>query len=390
MRRLLVTEVFPPQAGGSGRWLSELYRRLPHENLVIAAGQHPQQAEYDRVHDLSITRLPLHFSSWGLLGLASLKQYYSAYRALKKLVKQHRIEVLHCGKCLPEGLLAWFLQRRFGLPYICYVHGEELSIAAGSRELFWWASRVLRGAARVIANSQNTASLLRGAWGVGESQIRVLHPGADTEYFRPAPRSDQVRVGLGWRGRRVVLTVGRLQKRKGHDMLIRALPEVRRAVPDVLYAIIGDGEERAALEALVGQLDLGGHVQFLGEVPDATSLSCYQQCDLFALPNRQVGDDFEGFGMVLVEAQACGTPVLAGNSGGTSETMELGRTGFVIPCETPGPLASFLAELLGMPERLVDMGRAARTWAVQAFDWEALCRQAESLFEGATLAAEDN
>ena len=158
----------------------------------------------------------------------------------------------------------------------------------------------------------------------------------------PAARDEDVRRSLGWEGRRVVLTVGRLQKRKGHDMMIRSLPQVRQEVSDVLYAVAGDGEERAALARAVTDLGLGGQVQFLGEVDENTLLRCYQQCDLFALPNRQVGSDIEGFGMVLLEAQACGKPVLAGDSGGTAETLVAGAEGKRLGPFTSSPCSASL------------------------------------------------
>ena len=100
----------------------------------------------------------------------------------------------------------------------------------------------------------------------------------------------------------MVLTVGRLQKRKGQDQMIRAMPAWCESVPNVLYSIVGDGEERQALEELVLSESVTEHVQFAGEIGDEGLLQCYQQCDLFALPNRQVGQDIEGFGMVLLEA----------------------------------------------------------------------------------------
>jgi phosphatidylinositol alpha-1,6-mannosyltransferase len=196
-----------------------------------------------------------------------------------------------------------------------------------------------------------------------------------------------VRARLGWGERRVVLTVGRLQKSKGQDMLVRALPALRRAVPDVLYAVLGDGEERAALEQLVDREGVRQSVQFLGEADDATLVRCYQQCDLFALPNRQVGVDIEGFGMVLLEAQACGRPVLAGASGGTAETMRVPQTGRVVPCDGPEELARTLTELLRQPDLLERMGAAGRAWVVERFDWAALTRQAERLFAGEAAAA---
>jgi phosphatidyl-myo-inositol dimannoside synthase len=110
-------------------------------------------------------------------------------------------------------------------------------------------------------------------------------------------------------------------------------------------------------------------------------IRCYQQCDLFALPNRQVGRDIEGFGMVLVEAQACGRPVLAGASGGTRETMDIGRTGVVVPCENADGLAAEVTRLLLDRDNLEDMGKAARPWVVKHLDWNALSKQAAEQFE---------
>jgi phosphatidylinositol alpha-1,6-mannosyltransferase len=202
----------------------------------------------------------------------------------------------------------------------------------------------------------------------------------DTNRFVPSPRDSTTRFQLGWTDRQVILTVGRLQKRKGHDQLIRALAILRRSLPKLLYVILGDGEERSELEALVKREGLAQHVQFRGEVDDSTLIPCYQQCDLFVLPNRQVAKDLEGFGMVLLEAQACGKPVIAGDSGGTAETMSIPETGLVVNCENPEALASVLYQLLQDPNRLSRMGQAARSWVLQRFDWQPLSHQAAEIF----------
>src|SRR5262249_29561593 len=117
-----------------------------------------------------------------------------------------------------------------------------------------------------------------------------------------------------------------------------------------------------------------------GEIEDDAMVRCYQQCDLFALPNRQVGKDIEGFGMVLLEAQACGRPVLAGTSGGTAETMRIPETGRVVSCDDLDALAAMVIELLSDREKLDQMGVAGRQWVVDRFDWAALSRQAAELF----------
>jgi phosphatidyl-myo-inositol dimannoside synthase len=380
MTTLLISEIFPPKTGGSGRWFWEVYRRLPREEFLIAAGEDPRQLEFDQTHDLRVVRLPLGLDSWGLRSVRGLWGYWQANRKLRPLVRSAGVRMVHCGRCLPEGLMALTLKSLGGPPYVCYVHGEEMNYASASRELGWLTRRVLRGANFLIANSHNTARLLREEWGLPPEQVRLLHPGVDTRRFVPAERDPGVRAELGWGERPVLLTVGRLQKRKGQDHMIRALRKVRQAIPDILYVIIGDGEERGYLEELVTREGLDEHVRLAGEVDDRQLIRCYQQCDLFVLANRQVGKDIEGFGMVLLEAQACGKPVIAGKSGGTGETMQVPETGRLVDGNRLDELADTVVELLTDPGRLARMGKAARKWTVEGFDWTALSEQAAELF----------
>jgi phosphatidylinositol alpha-1,6-mannosyltransferase len=347
---------------------------------MIAAGEHVRQGEFDRTHDLRVARVPLSMQAWGLRSVEGLRGYWRALNHLRALVRAQRVKRVHCGRCLPEGVMALALKWWTGLPYLCYVHGEDVSTAANSREYTWLVRRVLGGAEFMIANSRNTERLLRTEWHVHPERVCVLHPGVDTRYFVPAGRNNQVRARLGWGQRPVVLTVGRLQKRKGHDRMILALRIIRKTVPNILYAVVGEGEEARALGELVTRHGLEDHVQFLGEVADKDLLHCYQQCDLFTLPNRQVDRDIEGFGMVLLEAQACGKGVVAGDSGGTAETMRIPETGRVVCCDGPDDLGALVVELLADPGRLARMGSAGREWVAGQFDWDVLSRQAERVF----------
>ena len=178
----------------------------------------------------------------------------------------------------------------------------------------------------------------------------------------------------------MILTVGALSARKGQDTMIRALPAIRRAIPDVLYALAGEGWERPRLEELAKRLGVAEAVQFRGAPTDADLVECYQQCDLFALPNRREGNDVEGFGIVLLEAQACGKPVIAGASGGTAETMRIPETGIVVDCTEPDRLAKVAIDWLQDPSRREVMGRAAREWVLDKFDWPVLVEEARKLF----------
>ncbi len=390
MTRLLLTEVFPPRSGGSGRWFHELYRRLPRDRYVIVAGHSPDDDAFDATHDLRLIRLPLTLPDWGFFQPAGFVRYLRLARRVAGLARAYGVREIHCGRCVPEGWIGYLLHYWLGLPYLCYAHGEEVNLdsAAGggvmsSKQLRWMARRVLGKASAVIANSRNTTAILQTQWGIHGPRLHTMTPGADTARFVPAALSPTARQALGWSGRRVVLTVGRLQKRKGHDIMIQAMPQILKEIPDILYAIAGAGEEDGALRKAVADSALGGYVQFLGEVDENTLLRCYQQCDLFALPNRQVGSDLEGFGMVLVEAQACGRPVLAGDSGGTAETLVPGQTGEVVDCTRPEPLASAVSRLL-TGDGLGQMGAEARRWAVDTYDWTALAVQAERIFSSMT------
>jgi phosphatidyl-myo-inositol dimannoside synthase len=386
VKSLLLTAVFPPHVGGSGRWFWEIYRRLPCDEVIVVTATHPRQVEFDRSHDLKIIRLPMQMPSWGLANWRSLPKYLGNYRRLSRIVRRNKIDQIHCGCLLPEGFWAWMLHRRFGIPYLCYVHGEEIGILRQSRELTWMMNRVLGSAQIVIANSRNTCHVLTDRCGVRTEQIRLLHPGVDVDRFVPAVRDADIRKQLGWDDRPVILTVGRLQIRKGQDHLILALNHLRRSVPNVLYVVVGDGDDRQRLEHLVRENQLEHHVQFRHNTSDEELIRCYQQCDLFALPNRDVNGDFEGFGMVLLEAQACGRPVVAGTSGGTAETMQVPTTGRLVCCDRPEPLAELLQELLNDRTNLELMGQAARQWVVEHFDWKSLSQQAYSRFQTLALS----
>jgi phosphatidyl-myo-inositol dimannoside synthase len=380
MRTVLVTEVFPPLNGGSGRWFWEIYSRMGTNETLVVAGKQDGDECFDKTHQLNLKRLNLTFPSWGLINAHSLGCYFTSARQLHRLAKVHRATQIHCGKTLPEGLLGWMTKFRLGIPFTVYVHGEELGIAAASRELRWLTASVLKSAKAVVANSNNTAALLQNNWAVPRSSIKIIHPGVDVIKFRPKPSDDSIRTRLGWRNRLVVLTVGRLQKRKGQDKLIQAIATVRKRHPNVLYSIVGDGGERVNLVDLVNKLGLNENVEFRGALADADMLTCYQQCDLFALPNRTVDGDFEGFGMVLLEAQACGKPVLTGISGGTGEAMQEGVTGLRVDCDSADAIASAIDGILSDEVVRKQMGDAGRLWVEGHFSWESLITGANEIF----------
>ena len=377
-RIAVLSDVFPPQNGGSGRWLYEVYRRFPDGRVTFLVGEHDDAEAFDALQPkINVERLSLSLGDWGTFRPWSFARYVSLARKVGRVLRRDQIEVVHAARVLPEGWVAYLLRLARKIPYVVYVHGEDICAATWSREHSWMVRRVLSRADSIIANSKNTAELLQRDWKTG---CQVLYPGVDCDYFERAAPDGIVRRQLGWGTQPIILTVGRLQKRKGHDVMIRAIPQIRESVPDVLYAICGDGDERESLEALVRDLGVQKHVMFMGEISDADLLCAYQQCDLFALPNREVDRDIEGFGMVLVEAQACGRPVLAGDSGGTRETMQVDETGVIVDCTDVGLVAKTVSELLTDHGRRESMGARAEAHVRGRFDWTILSEQALQLF----------
>jgi phosphatidylinositol alpha-1,6-mannosyltransferase len=163
-------------------------------------------------------------------------------------------------------------------------------------------------------------------------------------------------------------------------MMIRATALLKQQFPEILYGAIGRGECLESLQALTEELSLNDHVQLLTDVTDEQMIQCYQQSDVFILPNRTIGNDIEDFGMVLVEAQSCGIPVIAGDSGGTKETMLINQSGFVIDCTQANSIEMTIAQLLADPARINKMGEIGRKHVESELDWQAHVQKASLLF----------
>ena len=379
-KTLLLTENFPPKEGGSGRWFWELYSRLPNDKVLIVANDTPEGREFDKTHELDIVRIELESTEWGLASTKGLGFYWETIRKVLKLIKERDIKEVHCGRVIPEGVIARALKLLAGARYNCFVHGEDVETAATSREHSLIVKNVCKNASMLICNSENTANIVRKLGFDSGSKCEVLHPGVDTSRFEVAAPDTSFRQKMGWSGKRVLLTVGRLQRRKGQDFLIKSMPALLKEFPDLFYAVVGRGECYDELISLVDQHKLHDNVCVYPDMDDEALIKCYQQCDIFILPNRTIDNDIEGFGMVLVEAQVCGKPVIAGDSGGTRETMNIGKTGHIIDCSSTENLLNGLSPILRNPE-IVDGEVNIADYAKNRFNWDQHVAKAKRLFK---------
>jgi phosphatidyl-myo-inositol dimannoside synthase len=301
-----------------------------------------------------------------------MRRYLRISRHVYASCRRNSIQQIHCAKVLPEGLIALFMKLVKRIPYLLYAHGEEIQMGLTSRKFRWLIPKIYNAASVIIANSRNTQNLLQNI-GVHLAKIHVIHPGVNLQLFHDGKESAQMlreQYHLG--DAPVLLTVGRLQRRKGHDMVIRALPLIQAKLPRTTYFIVGAGEELAYLQRLVDEMGVADSVIFTGCVADEALLGYYAACDVFIMPNREIDCDIEGFGMVYLEASAAGKPVIGGRSGGTEDAILDGVTGLRVDGASVVQIANAVIALLNDPDTSRMMGERGRLRVEREFTWESI------------------
>lgn len=375
---LLVSELFPPAVGGSAEVFANVYSRIRESQTTVLTDRVARaDRSFRAIRCVRERRMP---KQWGLLNPRGLLTHALVAADIRRLSRR-RITAVHCGRVLPEGLSALLAFAAGGSPYACWVHGEELTYIDSSREFRRLAATVFARARLVLANSSNTADLLV-ARGVPAALIHVVRPGVDTYRFRPRPAgTDALRQALLDGGDSLCLTVGRLQRRKGHDLVLEALAALGPRLTRVRYVIVGDGEERPRLESMVRRLGLEAIVRFIGRVSASDLPRYYAAADVFVHPNRNEGGDFEGFGIVFLEAAACGIPAIGGRSGGVSEAVVDDETGLLVSGTDATELRDAMLGLLDDRDRRRAFGAAARARVLRDFTWQRAADQVAVLHQ---------
>jgi phosphatidyl-myo-inositol dimannoside synthase len=364
---LLITQVFPPAIGGSGALLENVYSRIDGAPVTVITDRDTCKGDETERGPMRIQREELDGRHWGVRS-GALRQHWQLAQRIKQLAPRGQA-VVHCGRAQPEGVPAAIARIFGGSKFLYWTHGEEVTTARTSAEFAMVMRFVHRRASAAIANSKNSARLLVDA-GVPESQIHVVYPGVDTDRFHPDVNAREVRDQYAPGGELLLVSVGRLQQRKGHDTALAALREVRAHIPDVRYVIVGDGDQRARLEALTDDYGLRDIVSFTGEVPYDQLPKYFAAADIFLLPNRIVGDhDLEGFGLVFLEAAATGKPVIGGRNGGVPEAVAEDVTGLLLEGTNPSELAAAILRLGASPELRRQLGDAGRKRVLANFTW---------------------
>ena len=232
--------------------------------------------------------------------------------------------------------------------------------------------RVLSSVGRVLAMSRFMADRARALHGLGHDRIRIVPGGVDRDRFRPAPDRGGARAALGLPPvGPLLLTLRNLEPRMGLEPLVAAMPAIRAGRPDAFLVVAGDGPLRRELEGMVTALGLADHVRFTGFVAEADLPALYAAADLFVLPTQAL----EGFGLVTLEALACGTPVVGTRVGATPELLEPLDSGLLVDAPTADAIAAGVARFLARPDRDA-LGARCRAHTAP-YDWNRIAEALE-------------
>jgi phosphatidylinositol alpha-1,6-mannosyltransferase len=376
VRILVITNDFPPRVGGIQTYVHEILSRLDDEVTVLASTS-PGAAAFDATFRHRVIRVPTTV----LLPTPRLEARVEAF------VREAHPNVILFGAAMPLALVGASLRRRTGTPYATFTHGLEVSAArlVGGRALL---RRIGRHAALVTAVSRWTADVL-GPYLSADAPIELLPSGVDVDRFHPGVQDAAIRRRHALGASPVVACVSRLVRRKGQDTLIRALSAVARNIPNVRLLIVGDGPDRGRLWSLAQTLGVGHRVIFAGAVPDDELPMYFRAGDVFAMPcrSRWGGLEVEALGAVYLQAASVGRPVIAGRSGGTSDALVDGETGWLVDGRRVEAVAQAIAEILRAPDRGVGFGTRGAERIRRDFTWDQIAIRFRSLLGAAVTSS---
>ena len=373
VHHILATVHFAPETGGISSYLRGLWENLPIDRSVLTSDKQAVPCSNQQHTKIRHVNLPC--------GTSALSHYLRLLLWIPVLLKTAITKnkpVLHCGQVFGTGFAGAVTNVLFKTPFIVYVYGAEIKVCEKRpvrKKILKW---IIARSALVVTISNYTKGLLL-SFNCPEEKIFLLPPGV-------TPKNDiRQETELKWTKRfnenkRIILSVSRLVKRKGIQTVLKALPNIINKYPDTLYLIAGSGQYKDNLKKLVRDKNISDHVVFLGRLPDEDLRVLYKLCEIFILvPHEETETgDIEGFGIVYLEANAFGKPVIASASGGIPDAVSDMKSGLMVPPENPAATANAIITLLSDKELGKRLGHYGRSRVLSEFNWKKPAEQFEN------------
>ena len=371
MRLAFITQDFPPETGGIQTYSFEIAKHLSSlcDTFILIAPAKKNQAIIDNALPYPVVRIPC---SNTLLG-------FYLKRHLPKIIQEYKIDMTFHAQW--QTLKPAIKAKRKG-------RLSKVMVAAHARELIfnpyakipvlkgWYIQHQitsLLGADQYFPVSHYTSNLLQNQ-GVHPSKIKVINNGTDTAMFFPIP-IDSFKNEFGFSDKKILFTVCRHVERKGIQDVIRALPNVIKTVPTVHYIIGGSGPYTATLKELVEALELSAYVTFAGRIPDTALNQYYNLADVFIMTPLESETDIEGFGIVYLEANACGKPVIGSRTGGIPDAIKDQKTGLLVEASNQILISRAINQLLTNESMAKTLGQQGKEWVEKEMNWKAVTKR---------------
>jgi phosphatidyl-myo-inositol dimannoside synthase len=303
-KTLVLTHEYFPFPGGVARYVYNLFKHFPENKYFVITDNDQVKTQNNIINSKLVNKFLK--PSW-----------LFSFLKIKNLIRQHDIKQIFTPNILPFGSLAYFLFRLYKIPYTISLHGLDINLALKNKPRL--TKKILQTAKLIITNSKNTATLISHL-DLPADKIKVVYPSVDLQKNINKDKLLNLEQRLGIIDTDLVLlTVGRLNKRKGHDLVIEAIAK-NKDLP-LKYLIVGQGEERENLLKLAKNRQIEDKIIWAGRVADSELIYYYKLANIFVTPHRMTNVDVEGFGIVFLEAADCQLPIIAGSSGGVTEIL---------------------------------------------------------------------
>ncbi|MFH0857401.1 MAG: glycosyltransferase family 4 protein [Candidatus Magasanikbacteria bacterium] len=373
-RTLIISLEFPPQLGGIATYVEKLAGTLDTDKIIVLAPP-TEEKDHDAKYPYMVVRKDFYFPKF------IWPRWIKLLFIVRKLVKEYNIENIHVHHILPVGYVAWYMKKFSGVKYVLFSHGTDIEMASKVKRKNKFATKVGRGAEQIIVNSESLGIRLKAKFPELAEKVTVMYPCPDTDFMIPpsVEEVEKLRSTLSLEGKKVLLSIGRLDEGKGFPYLVRYLPQILKKVPNLVWIVVGQGPKEKLIIELIRKNNLQNIVRFIGGVPHDDLKKYYYLADIFALlthPDITQGE--EGLGLVFLEASAVGMPIIAGKSGGVEEAVLNGKTGIVVESNNETEVVEALSTLIENTELAKQLGANAKQRIQQEFDWKAQLKKIET------------
>ena len=291
------------------------------------------------------------------------------------LNKTSKPTIIQCSTAMYVGAVGMLAKILYNYPLVIYIHGTELNKYHQRKNINLLYKFIIRNADTVISNSHYTKDLAIKN-GAKEENIVVFNLGANIHKYYPQSSKSQIcDLHNISENSTILLTVSHLIERKGHELVLYALNKIVQKYKNIHYFIVGQGPNKTKLQNLVQELKLEKHVTFTGFIEDKNIPLYMNACDIFVMPNREINGDFEGFGIVFLEANACRKPVIGGRSGGVTDAVIDKETGLLISSNNIRELEDKIMYLIDNPQKADELAQRGYERVVNELNWESVVQK---------------